>query len=106
MISAKEARELFDYADREAETFLNVSIEPAIMAAAMEGKSTVSILLDAQETWKRLETTPQMGRVLNKLYALGYKATVAYYGDPYVPRALEEEKDPLLVRNYGYIISW
>ena len=107
MISAKEARALYDASGAEAELYLLREVMPKIKAAAESGKLLVEILVKAVDIFDRCTPTPVMAQVMAKLKALGYIVKYDRYGDEYVPRALaDDDGDDPNHRNCGLIIQW
>lgn len=106
MISAKEAKELYDLSGVEVEEYL-AKIEPKIIEAAKSGKRSIEIDCGCERTYAVLEKTQFDRSLLSKLGSLGYTAKKSWISGPYVPRGLADESGngPMHV-NVGYIISW
>lgn len=109
MITAHQAKALYDESGHEVELFLQAKVEPEIVKAARSGKRNVIIYLGSLEPYKHLsqEVTATNTAVVNKLRDLGFSATIKLYGDSYVPRGLaDDEGMGPRYTNYGIEISW
>ena len=109
MISAKEAKELYDKSGHEVEDYLKYNLEKRIIDAANSGKRYIFIQINCIENWKQLHhvTTPLHNAVCTRLKELGYIATITKYGDSYVPKGLaDDDGNGPLYTNYGFKISW
>lgn len=108
MITAKEAKTLYDDSGAEVDAYLSTKIEPAIRKAATAGKRTMFHYLDAEEVWKTVNPTPLQIRIIDKLRELGFH--VAFGRDEshvYVPRGLaDDEGNGPKYSNYGLTIGW
>ena len=106
MISAKEAKALYDESGAEAEAMMK-QFEKPIQDAAKAGKRTVFCYLGSNETWVQLETTPIQKQVMDKLSALGFRISFCKDGEEFVPRALADDdgKGPKYY-SYGFAIHW
>jgi hypothetical protein len=105
MISAKEAKELYDQSGAEVEFFLTKTVEPAVIKAARSGKQKVNIDIGCQRANTPYEIKPFHNNVLAKLRNLGYTAGIEWIEDAFVPRGLQDG-NCTLYRNYGYVIKW
>ena len=109
MITAKEAKELYDQSGAEVDHFLKHTVEINVVTAAKSGKRDVIILLDSLGPYEYLDSvvTPLQKAVVAKLKKLGYAAEIKLYGDSYVPRGLADDdgRGPSH-QNYGIQISW
>lgn len=109
MITAKEAKQLYDKSDAEAEQFLSTKVEPKVIEAATQGKRCTYVFIDATDPWKRIEgeITNVHRRVIDMLIDLGYVVTLCYYGDKYVPRGLADDAgNGPEYQNYGIRVCW
>lgn len=107
MISAQEAKALYDASGAEADAFLKHSVEPKVKNAAGGGKRSVEVLIGAADAFDRCVPSPVMMQVMNKLSELGYVVSYERYGDEYVPRAFaDDDGNGPKHRNYGLIIRW
>jgi len=109
MITAQQAKVLYDESGAEVQAFLAHSVEKQIKDAASSGKRTVIIHLGALEILRHLdqEITPLQKAVVAQLKVLGYKAAIEMYGDRYVPRGLaDDDGNGPQHRNYGIEIGW
>lgn len=109
MITAKEAKELYDQSGVEVEEFLKYKVEPEVVKATKGGKRHVFIHLGSIEQFYNLAQiiTPLYKAVIDKLGTLGYRAEITLDGDKYVPRGLADD-DGIgpLHQNYGIQINW
>lgn len=110
MITAKEAKVLYDQSGTEVDEFLKNSVEKEITDAAKAGKRTVTIYLDSYELpangLNHIVTASQRA-VVAKLRELGYLAVIQSYGDCYVPRGLaDDDGNGPKYQNYGIQIGW
>lgn len=111
MITAKEAKVLYDQSGAEVDQFLKNSVEKEITDAAKAGKRTVTIYLDSYE-WPGYrgfnhDITPLQMAIVVKLKELGYSAEIKSYGDCYVPRGLaDDDGNGPMYQNYGIHIGW
>ena len=107
MITAKEAKALYDESGEEVRVYLQYTVEPAVTAAATEGKCAVWIHLGATYVFERPTATPLEKAVMEELEKLGYMAKFASYGDAYVPAGLmNDDFDGPKYQNYGISIGW
>ena len=109
MITAQEAKQLFDQSGAEVDEFLKLSVEQKVIDAAKGGKRFVFVFLDTVGPWRQIEQelTPLHRAVVDKLLALGYRARVALDGDKYVPRGLADSNgDGPQHQNFGIQIGW
>lgn len=117
MITAKEAKELFEVSDTIVDQFLDV-IDPAIRNAAIAGKkelcvSSIVTLPDHSKVggsigpFDRLEITPFQQRLIDKLVSYGFGAKLELYGNKYVPRGLaDDDNHGPEHQNYTIIVRW
>jgi hypothetical protein len=109
MITAKEAKELYDQSGQEVADYLNIHVEKEVRKAAEGGKRKVTIHIGARTHYEQLDQliTPLQNAVVWKLKELGYHATIVSYGDFYVPRGLADDdgKGPSH-QNYGIHVGW
>lgn len=109
MITAAQAKELYDQSGKEVADFLKFKVEPAVMEAAKAGKRHIAIFLDSKGPFDRLDQAikPVHRSVLAKLKELGYEASIAVYGDKYVPRGLADDVgNGPMYQNYGILVGW
>jgi hypothetical protein len=109
MITAKEAKELYDKSGQEVADFLKHSVEQAVVKAAEGGKRQVFIHLGSVKQFEYLDRTitPLQQAVEWKLKELGYRADIKLDGDKYVPRGLADDNgNGPTIQNYGIQISW
>lgn len=106
MITAKEARRIAVTSGVNVAKEVN-KIEPAIRAAAEDGKTCVIHFIDAIRVHNDVIPTALQNRVMAHLSELGYNVIISTYGDKYVPKGLSDDNgDGPLYINYGYVMSW
>ena len=109
MITANEAKQLYDESGAEVDLFLKTEVEKKVTDAAKGGKRQVFIFLSSLSPFRYLdqEVTPLQKAVVNKLKELGYRAEIKLDGSKYVPRGLADDdgRGPEH-QNYGISISW
>lgn len=108
MITAKQAKELYDQSGQEVQDFLTYKVDAKVSEAATAGKRTVYIHEGSIEEYRNLETKPFNLAVMEELKKLGY--VVSYGKDmdrPYIPAGRRDDngEGPVHV-NYGYRIGW
>jgi len=109
MITAKEAKQLYDESGAEVEQFLKNEVEKKVIDAAKGGKRHVFIYLDSVKQFEYLDRTitPLQQAVADKLKTLGYHAVIKLDGESYVPRGLADDNGyGPTVQNYGIQVSW
>lgn len=109
MITAKEAKQLYDESGAEVEQFLKNEVEKRVTDAAKGGKCYVFIHLGSVKQFEYLDRTitPLQQAVADKLKTLGYHARIRLDGDKYVPRGLADDNgNGPTIQNYGIQISW
>lgn len=109
MITAKEAKELYDQSGAEVEQFLKHEVEKRVTDAAKGGKRFVFIDLGYVKQFEYLDRaiTPLQQAVADKLKTLGYRADIKLDGDKYVPRGLaDDDGNGPKIQNYGIQVSW
>lgn len=109
MITANEAKKLYEKSGQEVEDFLTYNVEGEVIKAANGGKRQTCIHLGCLDIFSHLDQTitPLQKAVVDKLQGLSYSASIKQYGQRYVPRGLADDdgKGPLH-QNYGIVISW
>lgn len=109
MITAKEAKELYDQSGAEVEQFLKNSVEKPVTDAANGGKRHVFIHLGCVPNYRHLfqEITPLQKAAREKLNELGYRVEIKLDGESYVPLGLTDNDGyGPTVQNYGIQIGW
>lgn len=109
MITAKEAKELYDQSGAEIEEFFKYKVEPEVAKEAKGGKRRAFIHLGSMDQFRNIgqTITPLQQAVVDKLRALGYRAQISLDGDKYVPRGLADDGGiGPLHQNYGIQINW
>lgn len=108
MITAKEAKNLYDQSGSEVQEYLERFIEHKIIKAAESGKREYIDHLDAEEISKVPNILSLHKAVVLELIRLGYSAEIVSYGDQYVPAGLRDDYDGSgpMYQNYGIEIKW
>jgi hypothetical protein len=109
MITAKEAKQLYDESGAEVDHFLKSKVEINVVSAAKSGKRTTFIDLGSLKSFDYLDQTitPLQKAVVAKLTELGYRAEIKLDGDWYVPRGLQDDDgNGPSHQNYGIQIGW
>lgn len=107
MITAKEAKALYDASDAEAKGLMK-SFESQIIEAAKSGKQWIVITIGSSPTTKTPQPDSVQKRVMELLNELGYTSRwVPQYDDAYVPRCLADDDGagPSYI-NCGIHIGW
>lgn len=107
MITAKEAKALYDASDAEAKGLMK-SFESQIIEAVKSGKQWIVITIGSSPTTKTPQPDSVQKRVMELLNELGYVSRwVAQDGAAYIPRGLMDDygNGPMYV-NYGIHIGW
>ena len=109
MITAAQAKNLYDESGAEVDSYLNKTIAPKIEKAAKAGKRNVFIDVGAEQAYGSTKALkePLHTSTMMKLAELGYKVSWGADGDPYVPRGLADDygEGPKYT-NMGIHISW
>ena len=109
MITAAEAKTLYDESGVAVDSYLNRTITPEIEKAAKAGKRTVFIDVGSEPHYRSIKAlqAPLHSSTMMKLTGLGYKVKWDTDGDPYVPRGLADDygEGPEYT-NVGIHISW
>jgi hypothetical protein len=109
MITAKEAKELYDQSGAEVNDYLKNTVERIVRKAAEGGKRQVFIDMGSVKQFEYLHhtITPLQQAVADKLKTLGYLTEFRLDGDDYVPRGLADDNgNGPTIQNYGIQISW
>lgn len=109
MITATQAKELYDQSGVEVEQFLKHTVEPEVTKAAKSGKRQAFIHLGSLESYRFLDSviTPVHRQALDQLKLLGYRTVIKWGGDKYVPRGLvDDDGNGPIHQNYGIQIEW
>ena len=109
MITAKEAKVLYDKSGQEVADYLKYTVEKEVVRAAEGGKRQTIIHLKSLEPFRHLDQviTPLQKAVVDQLKMLGYHAEIKLYGDSYVPRGLaDDDGNGPSHQNYGIHIGW
>ena len=109
MITAAQAKNLYDESGVEVDSYLNKTIAPKIEKAAKTGKRTVFIDVGSEPQYRSINAlqTPLHTSTMMKLIELGYKVRWGTDGAPYVPLGLIDDygQGPEYI-NVGIHISW
>lgn len=106
MITAKEAKELYDKSGVEVENFVN-QLEKPITEAATSGQRCVFFHIDAADVNSQIKPTALHKKVMDKLFELGYRVQFSRDGHSYVPPGLADNfGDGPKYTNYGLAIHW
>lgn len=109
MLTAQEAKQLYDESGAEVEQFLKQSVEQRVTYAAKGGKRQVFIDMGSVKQFEYLANTitPLQQAVADKLKSLGYRVEIRLDGDKYVPRGLADDNgNGPTIQNYGIQIGW
>lgn len=109
MITAQEAKQLYDESGAEVDQFLKNEVEQKVADAAKGGKRQVFVYMGSVKQFEYLDRTitPLQQAVADKLKTLGYRADIKLDGDKYVPRGLADDYgNGPTIQNYGIQISW
>jgi hypothetical protein len=108
MITAQEAKALYDKSGAEVQAFLKNNLEKKITEAATAGKREyIHHIGDQRDVYHPPQPTPLEKDVLDELNKIGYSVAYDLYGSEYVPRGLANDIGiGPVYRNYGMIIRW
>ena len=108
MISASEAKVLYDDSGVEVDKYLQYKIEPEVKAAATQGARKVFHHLGSRNVFTHPRPDPLQLCIIAKLQELGYAARwLDSEGESYVPRGLaDDDGNGPHYQNYGILISW
>ena len=109
MISAQEAKLIYDNSGVEVQEFLDQKIEHAVKIAAGLGKRYYIYHLGSIAPYMRIHQEDHRVEMLaaEELKKLGYHVSIGTYGDSYVPRGLsDDEGNGPDHKNYGITIGW
>ena len=109
MITAEQAKKLYDESGVAVDSYLNRSIAPEIEKAAKAGKRSVFIHVGSEPPYGSTKTLKEQlhSSTMMKLTELGYKVKWDTDGAPYVPPGLADDygEGPEYT-NVGIHISW
>ena len=109
MITAAEAKTLYDESGAAVDNYLNKIIAPKIEKAAKAGKRNVFIDAGSEQAYGSTKAPKESlyTSTMVKLTELGYKVSWGTDGAPYVPQVLVDDygKGPEYI-NVGIHISW
>ena len=109
MLTAIEAKQLYDESGVEIDNYLKFNIEPKVVLAAKSGHREVTVHIDSMDLFCHLDQVikPLEKAVVEKLQGLKYIVKISLYGEKYVPRGLiNEHGNGPVHQNYGFLISW
>jgi hypothetical protein len=109
MITAQEAKALYDQSGAEVDAFLKYHADEQIKFAAKDGKRTIFIHCGSKECYlTECKPNPVEKGAIAKLTELGYVAQwIPRHGESYVPRGLADDAgEGPSYRNYGIQINW
>jgi hypothetical protein len=109
MLTAKEAKQLYDKSGAEVDQFLKHNVEKEVVKAANGGKRQVFIDMGSVKQFEYLHhtITPLQQAVADKLKELGYRVEIKLDGESYVPRGLADDNgNGPTIQNYGIQIGW
>lgn len=113
MITAKEARALYDKSGAEIQDYLTHNIEKQIIGCSEGGKKYYIHYLGAEQ-WTCPNPSRLIQGVIDELKRLGYVIQYGFYGEKYVPCTLagddddddDDNDDGSMYQNYGITIGW
>lgn len=109
MITAKDAKQLYEDSGYEVEQFLTHQVETEVINAAKSGKRQIMIYLGTISPFEYVQnvTTPLHRAVVSRLKELGFHAEIQPYGNKYVPRGLaDDDGTGPEHQNFGIHIGW
>lgn len=106
MITAQEAKALYDKSGAEIQDYLTHNIEKQIVNQSESGKREYIHHLGSYEHGLP-KMSPLLEDIMEELRRLEYRVMYVNFGAKYVPRGLaEDDGTGPLFQNYGFIISW
>lgn len=108
MISATEAKALYDASGKDVENWINCKVRTQVESSAKSGNRFVYIHIDSIESYAPLPNPTSLEQaVMSKLISLGYVVKLTKYGDTYIPRGLSDDNgDGPTHINYGLCVGW
>lgn len=109
MITAKEARQLFETSNVKVKEFLTKEVEPKIIDASTNGKNSIYIHVGARpiRDHSPIVLPEVQNRAMQELIKLGYSVRVTNHGEFYIPRGLmSDDGDGPEYQNFGLEIRW
>jgi hypothetical protein len=109
MITAAEAKKIYNESGAEVEQYLKIHVNPKVVAAARSGKRVVFVHMGSIGPYEYIDgVITSINRAVEaRLKELGYKVSITFDGEGYVPRGLAEvDGNGPVHRNYGFNISW
>jgi hypothetical protein len=106
MITAQEAKTLYDESGKEIQDYIKFTVEKEVIKAATSGKRQVSVHLGSVEYFYHIDQviTPLQKGVVAALKDLGYQVDIRFAGETYVPRGLADD-DGLGPEHRNYVLS-
>lgn len=108
MITASEAKQLYDDSGAEVENYIQYKIENEIRKNATAGKRSMFHVVESVEAYRNVDPTPLQRRIVTRLKELGFHAEWKKdTSHTYVPRGLADDdgKGPNH-NNVGIQIGW
>ena len=108
MLTAAEAKALYDDSGVEVAKYLQYKIEPEIKAAATSGKRRLFHFVGSRDVFMQSRPDPLQTRIIEKLREFGYTVQwVETKGENYGSRGLADDTSngPSCVY-YGIVITW
>jgi len=106
MITAQEAKVLYDKSGSEVQDYLTHNIEKQIVSRSESGERYYTHHLGSCE-YEPPKLSPLLEGVMAELKRLEYRVMYVNFGEKYVPRGLaEDDGTGPLFQNYGFTISW
>lgn len=108
MISAKEARDLYEQTNLNIEKYLAKDIEPFIVKAIEHGKCQCFILVASAPCYMNITPNTFHRAVMEELKKLNYTVKFRSYGDKYIPSGIADDYsgNGQNYLNHGFEISW
>ena len=108
MITAVEAKTLYDQSGVEVDKYLHYKIEPEVKAAASSGKRRLFHFVGSRDVFTHPRPNPLQTCIIEKLREFGYTVQwVETKGENYGSRGLADDNSngPSCVY-YGIVITW
>ena len=97
MITAQEARKLYEDSGAKVTDFMKYTVEPMIRNAAESGKDRVFLCAGSDERWKIVHAPVFYQQLIDKLVELGFSAKWTVNGQPTF-------RVDFLLRDYDYFL--
>lgn len=109
MITAAEAKALYDATGVEVKQYMDIHILQKVKDSAMAGKRTCFVDIGSIGAYEYIDKKQHFVeyQVVVELKKLGYTASIGVSGDKYVPRGLADDDGAgPMYQNYGIHIGW